>query len=66
MKATHVVIAREIATDRIHRVKVALIEGYTTEADIPAIVETNLGVKVEIIQAVRVEELDPVTVANFG
>jgi hypothetical protein len=66
MKITHIAVARNIKTDRVHKMKIALIEGYTTEADIPAIVETNLGAPVEIIQIVPAEELDPLTVATFG
>jgi len=66
MEITHIVVARSIKTDRIHKMKIALIEGYTTEADIPAIVETGIGGKAEIIQIVPAEELAPETVANFG
>lgn len=56
METTHLVIARNLATDVVRKVRVALIEGYTTEADIPAIVETNWG-KSEIIKIVPVAEL---------
>lgn len=56
METTHLVVARNLATDVVRKVRVALIEGYTTEADIPAIVETNWG-KSEIIVVVPVAEL---------
>lgn len=56
METTHLVVARNLATDVVRKVRVALIEGYTTEADIPAIVEANWG-KSEIIKVVPVEEL---------
>lgn len=66
MEITHIVVARNIKTDRIHKMKIALIEGYTTEADIPKIVETGIGGPAEIIQIVPAHELAPATVANFG
>lgn len=56
METTHLVVARNLATDAVRKVRVALIEGYTTEADIPAIVEANWG-KSEIIVVVPVAEL---------
>jgi hypothetical protein len=56
MDTTHIVVARNLATDVVRKVRIALIPGYTTEADIPAIVETNWG-KSEIIKIVPVEEL---------
>lgn len=56
MDTTHLVVARNLVTNVVRKVRVALIEGYTTEADIPAIVEANWG-KSEIIQIVSVAEL---------
>ncbi|UYL87664.1 hypothetical protein SEA_VRESIDENCE_60 [Arthrobacter phage VResidence] len=56
METTHLVVARNLATDVVRKVRIALIPGYTTEADIPAIVETNWG-KSEIIKIVPVGEL---------
>ncbi|WNO26075.1 hypothetical protein SEA_WILDWEST_56 [Arthrobacter phage Wildwest] len=56
METTHLVVARNLATGVTRKVRVALIEGYTTEADIPAIVEANWG-KSEIIVVVPVEHL---------
>jgi len=56
METTHLVVARNLATDVVRKVRIALIPGYTTEADIPAIVEANWG-KSEIITIVPVEEL---------
>lgn len=56
METTHLVVARNLATDVVRKVRVALIPGYTTEADIPAIVATNWGAS-EIIKVVPVAEL---------
>ncbi|UDL14664.1 hypothetical protein SEA_KEALII_58 [Arthrobacter phage KeAlii] len=56
METTHLVVARNLTTNVVRKHRVALIEGYTTEADIPAIIETNWG-KSEIIKIVPVEEL---------
>ncbi|URQ05049.1 hypothetical protein SEA_ITER_61 [Arthrobacter phage Iter] len=56
METTHLAVIRNLATDVVRKVRIALIEGYTTEADIPAIVEANWG-RSEIIVVVPVEEL---------
>lgn len=54
METTHLAVIRNLATDVVRKVRIALIEGYTTEADIPAIVEANWGPS-EIIVVVPVE-----------
>ncbi|WVX87911.1 hypothetical protein SEA_BERRIE_60 [Arthrobacter phage Berrie] len=56
METTHLAVIRNLTTDVVRKVRIALIEGYTTEADIPAIVEANWGPS-EIIVTVPVEEL---------
>lgn len=56
METTHLAVIRNLATDVVRKVRIALIEGYTTEADIPAIVEANFGPS-EIIVTVPVAEL---------
>ncbi|UIW13243.1 hypothetical protein SEA_WARDA_61 [Arthrobacter phage Warda] len=56
MDATHLVVIRPLTGNAVRKVRISLIEGYTTEADIPAIVEANFG-PAEIITIVPVEEL---------